>query len=233
MWTQQGWGAQGKTSPRPAPGVLQCGPACSWLFHSGTLRKGSEMKHLVFRRLVHGSATKTPGMWEVVLPNTFCVTLALLHLSGVDSSRGPTGARHVFRFDGTREPNAGSGRFWPLPSAIPAGETQHLHGGNRVGCAARCPHGRSHTAGPQPVAFSAQTTQLRCRGARPALEPPHVAVPRSEVTSWRCRRAGPPPAGSPARDRGRSTGSPREGAGPRPPGALTRSMKVRNFQLPP
>lgn len=88
------------------------------------------------------------------------------------------------------------------------------------------------------VSSSVQTARLRCRGVRlaPLTAGPGVTTchrPRFKVTSWRCRRARPPSPRAPPRGRGLSTGSLREGAGPRAPGALTRSMKVRNFQLPP
>lgn len=161
----------------------------------------------MFCRLV-GFATKTNWIRQVVLPNIFCVTLTHLHLSGMDSSGGPKEARHVSYFDSTREPKAGTSGFWCLLSAIKKGETQPQHRGDR---ASGAPSPRPLT-GSSPsalsVSSSAPTTRLRCRGVRraPLTAGPGVTTrrrPRFKVTSWCCRRAGPPPAGAPARGRGR------------------------------
>lgn len=91
------------------------------------------------------------------------------------------------------------------------------------------------------VSFSVQTTRLRCRGVTASPGVTTRRRPRFKVTSWRCRRAGPPPepAMRPARSRAvpRSLNGQPEGGGRATGvgtgGTLTRSMKVRNFQLPP
>lgn len=175
--------------------------------------KKSEVRHLLFVRLVYGFATKTHWIRQVVSPNIFSVALTHLHLSGMASSDGPKAARHVFYFDSTREPNAGANRFWCLLSAIKKGETQHQHRGDRASGAPSPRPLRRSSLSALSVSSSVQTTRLRCRRARPAplTAGPGVTTcrrPRFKATSWRCRRAGPPPPpGAPARGRGRSTGS--------------------------
>lgn len=202
------------------------------------------MKHLLCRRLIYWIATKTNWIRQVVFPNIFCVTLTRWHLPGMDSSDGPNGARHVFYFDSTQEPNAGTSRVWRLLSAVKKGKTQHQH--CVTGRRAHLPHGRLHAAAPRlcPCLFPFKPSGSAAAVSgwllsRPALASQHVAVPAlrsphgaavEQGRRLRGPRCGRP---APARGRGRSTGSLREGAGPRAPGALTRSMKVRNFQLPP
>lgn len=108
-------------------------------------------------------------------------SLTHLHLCRMDFSKGPKGARHIFDFDNTREPDAG-----PAGSGAhcrPLEKAKHI---SNTGCVtgrqAHLPHGRSHAAAARLCPCLSRFKPAGCAVSgwllsRPALKPQHVAAP--------------------------------------------------------